>query len=535
VLNPTATPEHPSRPDSARGVGNAIDVAAVFVFALVLVLGYLAPNAGSLANATPLPITHDEYANLLGADTFLQGRLSNPSSPVWQSFQSFHVLAQPTYASKYPPGNSAVLALGIRVAGSPIVGVWIAFALGCALLTWAAQPFVGRRWALVGGLGTALMMASTYWVYSYWGGALAFAGGAMLVGSTRRLWDHPAPWLGFALACGLAVLALTRPYEGLALSAPLVLALGWRVWSSRDRRPYFHAAVPAALTLTLLAAFLLHMNRTVTGSAFTFPYVEYDRQYAIPPALVFAAPRLPQEAPFREMKQLLSWANSPYAAQGTWGGWLEAVPDKLARFARSSFPKGLWLLFLALPFCLRDRWVRGLVALVAGTLAAVLAIVWVQPHYAAPVVAPVVILYLVAARRLTQVQWGASRIGWILVLLVGARWFSLGSEWYANALARAVPEQRPAWARVRTELQRQLAEEEPKRHVIIVRYAPQHNMHEDWVFNAANLESAPVLFARDLGAERNAALAEHFRERKIWLATVGTDPKALHLQTYAPE
>jgi hypothetical protein len=66
----------------------------------------------------------------------------------------------------------------------------------------------------------------------------------------------------------------------------------------------------------------------------------------------------------------------------------------------------------------------------------------------------------------------------------------------------------------------------PGKHLIIVRYEADHNIHDEWVFNGADIDGAKVLWARELDAKQNAALVQYFHGRSIWLV----DPEVDNLE-----
>jgi hypothetical protein len=55
------------------------------------------------------------------------------------------------------------------------------------------------------------------------------------------------------------------------------------------------------------------------------------------------------------------------------------------------------------------------------------------------------------------------------------------------------------------------------RHLVIVRYGPEHYAHDEWVYNRASFDQAPVLWARDMGDENNRALLAAYPCRQVWL------------------
>src|SRR6185437_5266522 len=328
----------------------------------ILLIGLLAFAGDAVVShwKPPLPIAPDEFSYLLAADTFASGRMTNPTPAQWQHFETPEVLVRPSYQSKYPPGQGFFLAIGQRVAGNPVAGVWLSSALVCAALCWMLQAWVGETWALYGALLATLQLAwFGHWAQSYWGGMVAALGGALLYGGVRRVAEEQGGWTRVCsslwLTLGLVILANTRPFEGLLAAIPAGVALLVYLWRNQNTRLRFAPEVllPAASVLLLGAFLTLAYNQRVTGSLWQLPYQVYERQYDAVPSFIFQRlrpwPHLQDAAMTAAAVDTLAawrWAHGSYR--------LAFMASKLLGFWQFAFGAALSLPFLALVWA--ERW-----------------------------------------------------------------------------------------------------------------------------------------------------------------------------------
>ena len=251
-------------------------------FASIIFIGLLSFGGNWLLSfflGIPVPHQHDEFSYLLAADTFAHGRVTNATHPMWQHFETFHVLQQPTYMSKYPPAQGFFMAIGQVLFGHPIFGVWLSAALMCMAISWMLYAWVPGRWAFMGGLVSVLEFGVfSYWGQSYWGGAVAAMGGALVFGALPRIFKcqrfTDVMWLGL----GFAVLVNSRPLEGIFVAIPVgCLLLPWKIKWHRVRNINFikKIVLPFVLIILMIVAGEASYNKAVTGKAFLPPYTLY--------------------------------------------------------------------------------------------------------------------------------------------------------------------------------------------------------------------------------------------------------------------
>jgi hypothetical protein len=465
----------------------------------------------------PLPAVHDEFSYLLGAETFRLGRLTNPPHPLWMHFETFHVIFQPTYASKYPPAQALFLALGWKLFGHPWYGVWLSMGLLCGALCWCLQGWLPPRYALLGGLMAVVQWGvAGEWIDSYWGGAVAAAAGALVVGAVPRLARRPTAFVGAAAALGVIGLANSRPYEGAVTSGAAFVAL--LVW----RRRFAPRAMGAA-TAILMVGFLAmgYYNYRVTGNPLEMPYTVYQKMYGAAPVFWMMPPGAAPVYRHEVIRKFFEDWDKPFYDQA------RAFPARvLLVFCLGTLPFFLTPVsaaaVFAAAFLRRSRKVRMVLAITAVSIAGVLLERFSLPHYFAPATALVLVLVLLGAQHL------GARLGRRAVAIFAVLFFA-GAAWH---VARRAGESRHQGFAVRRRDAIRRIESEGGRHVVVVRYGPNHDVHEEWVYNHADIDGSTVIWARDMGDARNGELLDYYRDRQVWL--LEPDRPAPGLERFAP-
>jgi hypothetical protein len=164
-----------------------------------------------------------------------------------------------------------------------------------------------------------------------------------------------------------------------------------------------------------------------------------------------------------------------------------------------------------------------LAAAAIGTLGT-FAVIWSFPHYTAPFTCVIVTLIVQSMRRLQTMRVAARPLGkWLVRISMTL----LAMETASHVLHRQCDPLE--WAcqgdPSRAAIQDHLSHT-PGKHLILVRYEPgEHNIHDEWVYNGAEIDNAKVLWARELDARQNAALLAYFKIAKPgWLSPTLTTP-----------
>jgi hypothetical protein len=502
----------------------------------------LLPIALRLALIPPFPIPEpavsDDFSYILAADTLRHLRLANPPHPFSQFFETFFVLQQPAYSSIFPLGQALAIAAGWSIFGHPWAGIALSAGALCALCYWMLLGWTSPGWALAGGLlGVIDFGPLSQWMNSYWGGAVSGCAGCLVFGALPRIRTGRRARDPVLLGIGLGLQLLTRPFEFIFLAAAALLFFLPSLRDAAERRTLAKVLAPAALAfLPALALTLLH-DRAVSGSWTTLPYEVSRHQYGVPTTFTPQANPTPSRQLTREQELDYEVQSAVHgSAPETWSTFWSRWAGRL-RFYRFFLPVPL---YLALPFFVPLlRVYRNAFALAVILLFSVGTnfYPYFYPHYIAAVACLILLVAVESVRSLSRIRirglYAGADAARLLVALCSVNFlFWYGLHFARDELLLAALTPYETWDAInhddpqgRIAVAKQLAAE-AGRQLVFVRYASRHTF-EEWVHNEADIDNSRIVWARDLGADKNETLLRYYPGRKAWLLEPDNRPPKL--------
>ncbi len=499
----------------------------------------------ALLNSSPVPIPGgaDDFSYLLLADTLRHLRLANSTHPLHQFFEAVFVLQQPTYSSIYPLGQGLILALGRVIFGSFWPGVLLSSAAFCSLCYWMLRGWTSAHWAFAGSMLAIIQFGPlSAWTNTYWGGAVSACAGCLVFGALPRLRNalqqersRDAQRNALLLGVGMGFELLTRPFECILLGVCVLLfCIPMRtLW----RRPALLRSLAAAtLAISPAIALTLLQNKSVTGDWSTLPYQLSRYQYGVPTTFTWQPNPLPHRALTPE-QELDYRAQSAIHGPGTDSlkAYLERLGFRL-RYLRFFLLAPLYMAAVFyLPSLKQPQWCWVLAA-IGIFLAGTNFYPYFFPHYVAAVTCLFVLITVKGLENLARIEWRGFNSGALasqmLLLLCFAHfvfWYGLHFSGNPNLLPATAHE---TWDFInygdpegRVAVYDKLAHT-PGDQLIFVRYSPEHRF-EEWIGNAADIDSAKNVWALDLGSRENEKLVTYFPSRKTWLLEPDARPPSL--------
>ncbi len=524
---------------------------AVAGFALPALYGYI----------FGFPVAHvqDELSYTVAADTYANGRITNPTPAHFEHFETSHVIMEPSYISKYPPLQGIFMAVGQIVFGHQIFGVWLSCALFAAALFWMLSVWTTREWAILGTIAMiALLGINSYWAQSFWGGMIAAAGGALFFGGFRQIFRKLSVGSTVLMTLGGVMLVNSRPFEGtLTMILSLFVLL---VWVFRDKENAFskkltQLILPGLIVGGIALSAMFYQYYRVTGNPFKMPYSVHHEQYY--PTPLFSFQEFNPNA--NKGNARIRYIYDIYTMPPILGSMLEAgLPDSTVLRSVYGFfylngatpfflfsPLLILFFFISVPLALKDdKWFYLLAATILFTFVCMaFGVWWDQHHYAAPLTSCFFVFLTQGFRKFYESGKDSQKrliLATFFILIAGSfvyqdfysykqprmvKDFSTSRALLENSLAdnTKINIEIPYRATFFKDELEKIVEKNSDRYIAIVSYEAKYDFHDEIVFNKGDIENAKLIWAHDLGPEKNKSLLEHYTNRKVLRVKLAAD------------
>jgi hypothetical protein len=390
----------------------------------------------------------------------------------------------------------------------------------------------------------------SYWSDSYWGGAVAAIGGALLLGALPRVLRFERYRDVILMGLGLVILANSRPYEGFVFSLPVAFALFFWIFGKSEAfwERFKHVVVPLTCIVLLGALTTAYYCWRVTGNPVLMPQ-QVDRQtYAVAPYFLWQHPRSQPVYNHEEMRDFylhneLGFYKQTRPVENLLALWIVRIAHIWCFYLGPVLTLPLFVAIAISPHGITwrelQKQTRFLLVLVAVSITGLMTEVFFFPHYAAPLTCVMFALVLLAMREMRGWRWRGKPTGLFL-----ARAIPIISLFMVILRVAAVPLHwplTPSWPPLwynsvpaQTGRARILAQLRgyPGEHLVIVHYRSPSKLKYDWVYNEADIDNARVVWARDMGGSANKELTDYFEHRRVWLLELGDSEESARLSPY---
>jgi 4-amino-4-deoxy-L-arabinose transferase-like glycosyltransferase len=480
------------------------------------------------------PVLHDEHCYIIQARMLAHGRLWMPRHELGDFFDSFHMITDRVYASKYGPGTALFGVPAVWAGLEPWVTPLVLTSLSVGLCYLVLLEMLDGLAALLG----ALMLPSLSVVRRISIEVLAQA--PMLFLLLLAVWAFlmwrrrkSTGWLALmSVAIGWG--AITRPSDPLCLAVPLLIGVPMELWGAPWRRRGVQLGVAVAAVTPFLVLQLV-CDKGITGRWLTLPWSYYGQRNDVYDTLSSApidASRRSQSVVPENVKFQDDFAIPAYREK-----LATPLPRRLVEKVRLTLEADLAnpLLVILVPVGLvvvlrRGRWV--LVAALALFLLFYAQYTFFLDHYAV-VVAPAVALLVLLGWRVTARAVPPAVARRSVTGLLGAAVVGLVAAGYPQ-LRTDPPTDEWAFAPILRLIDGRLAELGRKPAIVLFRFDVENgNPHIEPVYNTdvAWPDHAAVIRAHDLGKERNRQLFEYYARQTEDRAVYLFDLSAAKLQS----